>query len=358
MARVRERLPGFRPAAAFAAAGLVGAIVIAPAVFERVSYERAGARWIVEQRIADAEDGAAFVRLAERAARSGPGRVYAGLRSRSGSIFEVGRVPGYLWLLRVDVDGLGFTRPTWSLMSGAEARFDPNRAGHYRSFGVRYVIAPLEDEPIVPATLEATAEPFGLWQVDEVGPLRVVDTISPITADRDDLTSATSAFLRSDLPDRGRYPTIAFGGRHAAPPTVVEGDDPSGPAGEVLENSSRSSDGFFSGRIRAVRPAVVALAASFDPGWRAFVDGRERPVQMLAPALVGVAVSAGEHDVAFVYRPVSAWWYALWFGAGAGAILVLGLLDRRDRRRRARSAAMVDGTGRIDEGLSAEDQGR
>jgi hypothetical protein len=341
-ARARARWPGLRPVVVFGAIGIVVAAATMPAVFERVGFERTGARWIDEQRAADAGDGAAFERLVEQAIGSGPGRVYSGLRSRSATIHRIGQVPGYLWLLRTDAEGLGFTRPTWSLMSGAEARFDPTRAGHYRLFGVRYVIAPREQEPVVPARLVSTDGGFGLWEVEGSGPLRVVDTTDPIVADRHDLTSRTSGFLRSELPERGRYPTIAFAGRAAAPPTLSPDDDPEGPAGEVIEVEARPADGSVSGRIRAERPAVVALAASFDPGWRATVDGVPRPVQMLAPALVGVPVPAGEHEVAFSYRPVSAWVYALLLALGMAALALLRMLDERDRRQTRATTTVVD----------------
>jgi hypothetical protein len=329
--RLRAWLPELRPAIVVGVFAGVVALALAPAMFERAGFERTGARWIDEQRVADATDGAAFARLVGRAERSAPGRVFAGLRSRSGSIFRIGQVPAYIWLLRTDADGLGFTRPTWSLMSGAEARFDPARASHHELFGARYVIAPRDQEPVAATRRLATDGPFGLWEVDAAGPLRVVDTSTTITADRDDLTTATSAFLRSDLPDLGRYPTVAFGGRPAAPPTLADGQEPEGPAGEVLETEADAADGRYAGRVRADRPAVVALAASFDPRWTATVDGRSVPVQMLAPALVGVPVPAGEHDVAFAYRPISPWAYALWLAIGVAAVWSLALLDRRWR---------------------------
>jgi hypothetical protein len=355
--RLHDRLPALRPGVVVAVLGVVLAVAIAPAVFERAGFERTGARWIDEQRAADASDGASFARLVDRATEAGPGRVFAGLRSRSGTIFRIGQVPAYLWLLRTEADGLGFTRPTWSLMSGAEARFDPARVGHQALFGVRYVIAPSDRAPVVPATRLAADGPFGLWEVSGVSPLRVVDTVAPISADRDDLTSVTGAFLRSDLPDRGRYPTVAFGGRTAASPTLGEGEDPAGPAGEVLGTVEHPSDGVYAGRVRAARPAVVALSASFDPRWAATVDDRPVPVQMLAPALVGVPVPAGDHEVRFVYRPISPWAYALWFAIAGIAVGLLALLDRRMRAERAQEPP-ADADRDLDLGLSGREAAR
>jgi len=53
--------------------------------------------------------------------------------------------------------------------------------------------------------------------------------------------------------------------------------------------------------VRLRRRAVVVLAASYDPGWSATIDGHPAAVQMLAPALVGVAVPPGLHHVLFRY---------------------------------------------------------
>jgi uncharacterized membrane protein YfhO len=61
----------------------------------------------------------------------------------------------------------------------------------------------------------------------------------------------------------------------------------------------------------------VVLAASFDPGWSATVDGHPVAVQMLAPALVGVPAPAGLHRVVFRYRG---------FG-GYPALLALAVAD-------------------------------
>jgi hypothetical protein len=60
-------------------------------------------------------------------------------------------------------------------------------------------------------------------------------------------------------------------------------------------------DGFVTATIVAHRPAVVALSASFDPGWTVRVDGRQETTQILAPALVGVAVGPGVHTIVFRY---------------------------------------------------------
>ena len=53
---------------------------------------------------------------------------------------------------------------------------------------------------------------------------------------------------------------------------------------------------------RMGQPGVAVLSASFDPGWTAIVDGRSRPTQMIAPALVATAIPAGTHTIEFRYH--------------------------------------------------------
>ncbi|MGH9132242.1 MAG: YfhO family protein, partial [Acidimicrobiales bacterium] len=61
------------------------------------------------------------------------------------------------------------------------------------------------------------------------------------------------------------------------------------------------------------------LSASYDPGWTATVDGRSVATQMVAPALVGVRVSAGTHRIVFDYQGFG-------YYPELGALLVLALL--------------------------------
>ena len=49
-------------------------------------------------------------------------------------------------------------------------------------------------------------------------------------------------------------------------------------------------------------PASRWLSASYDPGWTATVNGRRRPVRMVAPALVAVDVPTGTDQVVFRFH--------------------------------------------------------
>jgi hypothetical protein len=62
----------------------------------------------------------------------------------------------------------------------------------------------------------------------------------------------------------------------------------------VLLDAELSADGY------------VVLVDSYDPGWKARVDGRRVPLLRANVAFRAVAVSAGRHAVEMVYRPTAA----------------------------------------------------
>ncbi len=69
--------------------------------------------------------------------------------------------------------------------------------------------------------------------------------------------------------------------------------------------------------------ALLVLADTFDPGWRATVDGVPVSIYRTNVLLRGVPVPAGEHTVTFVYAPV-AWQQGLGVGL-VGLLLLAGL---------------------------------
>jgi hypothetical protein len=87
-------------------------------------------------------------------------------------------------------------------------------------------------------------------------------------------------------------------------------------------------------------PGYVVLVDTFDPGWRATVDGQPRPVLRANVAFRAVEVPAGRHVVSFVYRPMS-------LQVGAAVSVLTALLIAAGvaaERRRAHGVPSASGT--------------
>ncbi|MCL6452285.1 MAG: YfhO family protein [Alicyclobacillus sp.] len=115
-------------------------------------------------------------------------------------------------------------------------------------------------------------------------------------------------------------------------------DDPlAAPDGSASPVSNRENGQIW--LTRAPRAGTLVLSQTYDPGWRAYVDGKPVPVtrvgSLYGNVLTGVSVPAGTHRVVLVYRPRS-------FEVGAAlsggtALLLLGLWVIRSRRRVGRA---------------------
>jgi hypothetical protein len=332
---VRERATWIRPAVATAGLAILVAIALAPAAIERTGYERKGARWIAQQQVAQATDGAAFASLVDTAQVTAPGRIFGGMRANA-TAPRIAFVPTFAVLLNLDADAIGFTRPTWSLMSNVEDRFAIHVPAQVALFGVRWAILPEGQTPPVGATRAGTAGRWVLWSTGDIGYLSVVDTVAPVAVDRTNLGLRMASFLSSDLPAEGRYPTLAFAGAKGAEPTLGPNDRPTSPPGRVVRSFAQPADGFFKAEVETDRKAVVLLKSSFDPRWRVQVDGVEAETEMVAPGFVGVTVPPGRHTVVFTYRPYP--WYWVLFLFGAAVLAALSLVGRSARRFRRGSA--------------------
>jgi hypothetical protein len=86
-------------------------------------------------------------------------------------------------------------------------------------------------------------------------------------------------------------------------------------------------------RASASRPGLLVLTDLHYPGWKARVDGRDVPVERVNYLLRGVPLSAGSHEVEFRYEPASfraGWIISL---LSAFAVLAVGAVGLRNRRR-------------------------
>ncbi|MGO9752526.1 MAG: hypothetical protein ACLP22_13695 [Solirubrobacteraceae bacterium] len=126
-----ERLPAAarRPSVQGIAALAAAVIVLAPAWIELARYDHHNAAAIAVQRHADATQGAELGRLLARIRRDGRGRVYAGEPTNWGDSFTVGAVPVFKYLESQDIDEVGYTLRTASLMTDPEYFFDDTDPG-------------------------------------------------------------------------------------------------------------------------------------------------------------------------------------------------------------------------------------
>jgi hypothetical protein len=343
-AMLRQLMPSVSPIIVKGLIVLLGLGFLAPAWGWAWAFTRDGARQIRVQRIVDAAEGADVRSLIEEARLRGPGRIYAGSTTNWGFTYRLGGVPMYAALLAYEADGVGFLLRTTSLSSDFEAAFDDTDPAQYHLFGIRYLILPTGRGSPVAATLLDEQGRDALWEVRPASYVDVVDSVSPtIRADRTNLAQRAIFFLRSDLLAEGRFPTLAFAGQPAAPPTLPLGAEPIGRAGVVRSDEDTISDGVVTAIVAADRAAVVVLKSSFDPRWTVTVDGVTVRPQMVAPSFVGATVPAGTHSVEFRYQPFPN--YALLFAIGTLTLVALWsarfvtawVRARRSRRRDERA---------------------
>ena len=294
-------LPNLRGVLVTAMAALCGVTVLAPAWTEVAHYASRDAKDITFQVHADTSQGAKVASLLRVAETRGGGRVYAGLLTNWGRNFLVGYVPVCEYLADLEVDSVGFTLRTASLMSDAEPYFDDTNPGDYDLFGVRYLLLPEGMKPPVRADLLLRSGSYTLWSLPAVRYVQVVDTVGSITENRTDIGARSSAFLASSGPDEGRYLTVAYDGAAASTPTLEHGKSNHGPAGTVVSMQANLEKGMVTTTVVARRSAVVLLSASYDPGWRVTVDYKRAVTEIIAPAMPGVRVAPGIHVVRFTY---------------------------------------------------------
>jgi hypothetical protein len=264
------------------------------------------------------------------------GRVYAGQPTNWGADFTVGDVPVFKYLESKDIDEVGYTLRTASLMTDPEYFFDDANPGDYPLFGIGYVLTPADGpnaQPPVPAQRVRCAGDYCLWVLPNPGYIHVYDTTGVFTATRANVGTQSEPLLNSPLLSEGRDLTVAFNGGSASPPTTDGASSLTGSPGHVVVEHANLAQGRASAVVRTNRRAAVVLSASYDPGWTATVDGHPAPTVMVAPAVVGVDVGPGVHTVTFAYGGYGS--YVPLFVLALAVFVVLALapfLWRRVRR--------------------------
>ena len=340
---LEARVPRWPPSLSPVAVLVAAVAVLAPAWLQLGAYDRHDGAAIAAQRHADVTEGADVDRLIAVIERGGGGRTYAGMPSNWGQDFTIGAVPVFKYLESRDVDEVGYTLRTASLMTGPEYFFDDRDPSDYRLFGVRYLILPARDQPPVRARLAMRSGPYWLWAIDGAGYVQAGRIVGAISANRTNVGARSRPVLGSGLAADGAYLGVRYGsggGGDGRLPAVRS----QSPAGAVRAQRADLDDGEASATVRMRRPGVAVLSASYDPGWTATVNGRRQPTRMVAPALVAVDVPAGTDNVVFRFRGYGDYPELLALsGLTLALVAVAPGCMRRVRRRRA-SAGSADTT--------------
>jgi hypothetical protein len=128
-------------------------------------------------------------------------------------------------------------------------------------------------------------------------------TVDVVPSPEEVLARLSDPGFRPDLVALSEVPIPGLG-------AALNGSGPAGTANLEIHGDERVVVG-----VVPDRAGLLVLADAWYPGWKASVDGQERPIHRVDHAFRGVVVVPGDREVVFTYAPAS-------FRVGAGASLV------------------------------------
>ena len=106
---------------------------------------------------------------------------------------------------------------------------------------------------------------------------------------------------------------------------------------EMLENVSFTTN-TLTGNITVSSDKLLSVALLHNDGWRVYVDGTEQPLEKVNRLFIGVKLTAGSHDVRFVYR--TPWLTAGILCTAAGVLLWILLVFVMPKKQKQEPAAV------------------
>jgi hypothetical protein len=275
---------------------LLSIFLVSPMFYQLYQYDKSNSIEISSQYSSQNIDAKTISPIIEYILAHQTGRTYAGLPTNWGTNFLVGQVPVFKYLENEDIQEVGYTLRTASLMTDPEAFFNQNNPSDYILFGIKYLILPTGFEPPISASKVISERNYTLWQTD-YGFADIVNTVGTIKLNRHDVGINSVGFLNSDYLQNHLELDVSWNGLNPASPTRSK----HGEVGSIIFEKPNLTNGGFKAKIHVYNQSVFMLSASYDPGWTVKVDGRSQPAIMLAPAIVGVKVEPGFHTIAFQY---------------------------------------------------------
>jgi Bacterial membrane protein YfhO len=176
--------------------------------------------------------------------------------------------------------------------------------------------------PAVPAREIMARGAYSLWQYSDAGYAELVQVTGRLTANRFDIGPRSQLLL--DTLGAGQDWSVAWPGlpgpRSPKEPSISPGTALPSP-GIVASVRPDLGRGEISADVTMTEPGALLFSVAYDPGWHAWVDGQPARTEMLAPALVGVQLTPGRHDV--VLRYIGFGWYPELWVAGLLSLAVL-----------------------------------
>lgn len=235
---------------------------------------------------------------------------------------SIGPMPAYIFMEDLQLDQV-YTPPyAHSLMTYVGLEFNPTKVYEYPVFGVKYLVVGAAERPAVHARKVFASGPYAVWRVGSSGFASLVYAAGSISENRTTVSAKARGLLQSPLLQNHEDLLVSWDG------TTSESQNAkfsiNSPPGSVISESVKLAAGEAQFVVNAERGGFLLFSVSYDPGWHVWIDGHPGHTVMLAPALLGVKLPAGRHEVEF--RFVGYQWYPLLFALGlvafAGAAYV------------------------------------